>query len=618
MTSQQISQLVKELEVYDAHYRAGHPLISDSEFDKKEDMLREIDPKNKYFLKVGELKTAAKKEPLPIPMFSMNKIKSQKEIDNWIKTNKLENEKFIITPKYDGLSLVSDEILFKYQTRGNGVEGHNVTRLFKLTQEVSKKELPAFYFGEGMILRKTFEEKYSIDVDLEKGYENPRNMVASLFNPETKEPQVEKLKDVYYIRYGMSDRKLSKEEQIHNCNKYNRIKVPYILTDAEHLKEEILKNLYSQWSVDFEIDGLVIDVNDAKRRIQLGRENNGNPKFARAYKGNFETIAETWIKSITWQTSKDGFLTPVAQIEPVKLDGATIDNVTLYNARTVKIHKLGILAKIKIKRSGGVIPKFLETLEPALVVNIPKIVDNVRAVWDENEVEIQLTKRTDNWNIQELLHFFRTFEVEEFGLPTVAAFYNAGFRTVKDILKMTEIDISKIEGFGRKKATFILKEFKEKVMCGAELSRIMAASNLFCGLGEKTLSLINDKIASGEANEDNLKEIDGIGEEKEKMYLDGIEKFYGWYEVYEKLIPTTVGEVQEVLSDKLKGENICFTGFRDEEMEDKIRENGGTITDGVSSKTTMLIVKKLDSGSSKISKAAKLGIKIVERDKFII
>jgi NAD-dependent DNA ligase len=624
-----VDTLVNQLRKYNISYRKGMPLLSDKEFDALEDQLREIDPYNAYFETIGidPLKISTHKAKLPAPMFSMNKLKTAKEIQLWIKRHGLEKELFVLTPKYDGFSILADGRIEKFYSRGDGVEGNDISSLFKLVGEEYNHKSPIMYFGEGIILKDIFENKYTKEVlGEDDGYENPRNMVASLFNPETKHPDKDKLKDVHFIRYGTDKEDLSKDKQLQLCNKVNRIKVPYLVVDASILTEEILQAYFFNWGKEFELDGIIIDVNNAEVRKRLGRETNGNPKYARAFKGNFETVKETWIKSITWQTSKDGYLTPVAQIEPVRLDGAEVSNVTLYNAKTVRDNKLGILAKIRIKRSGGVIPKFLECIEPALVVNIPKSIDKVLTEWDENEVELRLIKKTDKWKIQENLHFFRTFDIEEIGEPTIEAFFNAGYKTPKDILMMTENDIAVIPGYGRKKAIFFLKEFKEKIKSGVDLERLMHASNIVKGLGEKTLKLINNHIERSpedeEINEQYLIELEGIGKEKADMYLTTIGQFWNWYEEqYQSIIKINVMKTKEEVvatGDKMKGEKVCFSGFRDKEMEDSIVNNGGEIVSGVSRNTTILIVKDIESGSSKIQKAEQLGIKIYTREKFKI
>lgn len=622
MTKSGIAKLAYKLRSWNIAYRKGTPIVSDLEFNREEDLLREQDPKNQYFTQIGidPLEISTKKVKLPMQMASMHKLKLLKEIQNWVKRNELENELFVLTPKFDGFSILDDEIFKKKYSRGDGEFGNDITKMFNHTKEKSSSKFPSRFFGEGIILRRIFEEKYSKEILGIDGYENPRNMVASLFNPETKSPDIDKLKDVHFIRYGC-DSQISKQDQLIKCNVLNRIQVPYRTCGVDFLTEENLNSLFNIWNLDFELDGIIIDINSYETRERLGRETNGNPKFARAFKGNFETVKNTWIKKIIDQTSKDGFITPVAEIEPIRLDGATVTNVTLYNYRFLKDNKLGILAKIRVKRSGGVIPKIVGVLEPALEVKIPKTIDGVFTEWDENEVELRLVKKTDKWKIQEILHFFRTFDIEEFGEPSVQAFYNAGFDTIERILKIKEQDISRISGFGRKKADFFLKEFQDKIRSGSEIEKIMCSSNIFKGLGEKTLKIINEHIKEAKdltLNEEFLTEIDGIGKEKSKMYLNSISDFWDWYETYGKLIP--IKEEEKVLkeSEKFKGQKICFTGFRDIAIEKKIVSNGGEVVPGVSKQTTLLVVKDLMSNSSKVSKARDFGIKIVQREEFKI
>lgn len=619
MKNSNVEDLVFKLKRYNQFYRKGKPLISDKEFDLLEDELRSIDPDNEYFEEIGIKPTSGKKVKLPIGMYSLNKVKTIEELKKWCKSKDIsDDDLLVITPKFDGASLFQDNDRGIVTTRGDGFEGNDVTYNFSLTKEEEK--VGKYCAGEIMIPKKVFEEKYSKEVGGE--YKNSRNMVASLFNPDTKNFDKEKLQDAVFIRYILGDNLIaSKTAQLDLLNTVNKIKVKYKVVKIKDLTTEYLRELYFTWNKEIDIDGLVIEINDSAKRINTPAEKNNNPGYAVAYKGNFESVKETFIRSIKWQTSKDGFLTPVADIEPVNLDGVTISNVALYNARFVKDNELGVLARIVIKRSGGVIPKLVSVKDKALVVDIPKQIDGVRTVWDDNEVELCLMKRTDKWNIQELVHFFRVLDIEEFGEPTIVSFYNAGLKTIRDILEAKITDLVKIEGFGKKKAEHLLKEFKEKIFCGVHMHSLMDASNCFSGLGSKTLKLILDNIddVEGHLDPEALEEIDGIGPEKAKSFVDGIDLFDRWLINVDHIISFIQDEKEEVVINSvcLKDISICFTGFRDDELEKNIIKNSGNIVSGVNKKTNILLVKEKGSGSSKEIKAEELGISIYTKDEFL-
>jgi len=146
-------------------------------------------------------------------------------------------------------------------------------------------------------------------------------------------------------------------------NHLNIIEVPFYFFETQTLTEATLNKIYSEWSVDYQIDGLVIDIDNAQKRKELGREENMNPAYARAYKNpEWSGSAEVKVKRINWQVSKQGKLKPVIQVEPTEVDGVVISNVTGINAAYVFDNNIAEDSVIKIIRSGMVIPKHIETV----------------------------------------------------------------------------------------------------------------------------------------------------------------------------------------------------------------------------------------------------------------
>jgi hypothetical protein len=193
---------------------------------------------------------------------------------------------------------------------------------------------------------------------------NPRNLVAGKFNDKTPNPEV--LKDCEYVRYGMETDEFdfeTKSEVLDYLNETQKTIVPYENIEIKDLTEEYLKELFIKWSSQYEIDGVILEVNDLKLQKELGRERNNNPVFARAFKGDFEEVKESKVVSITIQVSKRGYLKPVVNIEPIELDGVTVTNPTGYNFRFIKEMGIGIGSIVKVKRSGMVIPKIIKTVK---------------------------------------------------------------------------------------------------------------------------------------------------------------------------------------------------------------------------------------------------------------
>lgn len=600
-------------------YRMGSPIISDKEYDTLIDELSIIDPNNSLLNSIGFKINDSRKSKLPIEMRSMNKVKSIEEIKDWFRTkNIVKCAQLVITPKYDGLSLCVNELTGEAWTRGDGEYGQKSDEHYKLIKnkffdwiELSQNgliteprvdfQLPFTYtFGEVMMPKKTFLEKYSND------FANPRNLVAGLLNSkEATEP----LKDLVYIKYGAytkSDKFGFKSSILDELNKGQSIKVPYETTSIGKLTEDYLQELFTRWSQDFEIDGLIIEVDHIGIQNDLGREtSSNNPCYARAYKSpNFEQTAESEIMEIDWMISKNGLLKPIARLSPVKLDGATISNVTCNNARFVKDMGLGKGSIVKIKRSGMVIPLIVDVIKPVDFV-LPTI-EGVEIDWNENGVELITLTETDEQKIKKIVSFFEILEADNFGEGVIRQIWEAGYKTIKDFLSLNETELSKIDRFGKRKSTIVYNSI-QKCIKDVSLSKLQHASGIFVGLGSKKLALLEH--FSAKPSIEDVMVIDGFAETSAKSYIDGYDSFFDFI----KDLPITIKSETnpEKKGNLLDGTSFVFTGVRLPEYEKIIVDNGGKIGSSVSKNTTHLVMKSIGSGSSKEKKAIDLGIKII-------
>jgi DNA ligase (NAD+) len=599
-----IKELVSQITQANDAYRTGNPIISDSKYDQLVDELRLLDPSNDIFNIIGHAITdESRKRKLPIPMASMNKVKTIDEIKDWFRTKNIVGcAQLVITPKYDGLSLCVNEMTGEAWTRGDGEYGQKSDEHYKLIGNhfQSDEHFPFTYtFGEVMMPKKVFLEKYSND------FANPRNLVAGLLNSkEVTEP----LKDLVYIKYGAVLPKSSKFESkssiLDELNSGQEIKVSYEKNNLDNLTEDYLQELFTKWSQDFEIDGLIIEVNHLGLQEDLGREtSSNNPCYARAYKSpNFEQTAQTEIIGISWNISKQGYLKPTLHVSPVKLDGVTISNVTGNNARFVKDLGLGVGAKVLIKRSGMVIPIIYEVVEP-VQFQMPDIVD---IDWNENGVELMTLNETDDQKFKQLVSFFEILETDNFGEGVIKQLWDVGYKTVADILNLKVTDLEKIDRFGKRKASIVFNSI-QKATQNVSLSKLQHATGIFKGLGSKKLALLED--FKTKPTLDQVLSIEGFAEISGKSYIDGYDRFFEFI----KDLPITIQEKQETVkvSSDLDGMVVVYTGIRDKISEEVIVSRGGKIGSSVSKNTTHLICKDPNSGSSKLEKAKSLGIKIM-------
>jgi NAD-dependent DNA ligase len=595
-----VENLVKQLTQYNEAYRSGDPLVSDAEYDVLVEQLEELDPNNSFFDNVG-IKVADKERErkLPIAMASMNKIKSMDEVADWCRLKGIPtNTDVVLTPKYDGLSLCVDETKDAATTRGDGKVGQASDEHYKfIGNHLSKySDIYEFTYGEVMMSRETFKTKYSMN------FANPRNLVAGLINNKQ---ATEPLKDTNFIKYGGILRDginfNTKEDILAHLNLQQDIQVPFKIVKISELSEDFLVNTFKEWSVDYEIDGVIVEINDLKLQEKLGRERStNNPVWARAFKSpQFEQSAITTVIGISWNISKQGYLKPILHIDPVRLDGVTVSNVTGNNARFVKDMGLGIGAKIRVVRSGMVIPLVKEVIEPVDFV-MPDI-DNIG--WNENEVELITLTETKEQKFKQLVSFFEILEVENAGEGVFAQLWDAGYQTVKQVLELKPANMERLEGFGKRKAEIVYNAIQSRVN-NIELSKLQHATGIFKMLGSKKLALLEKFKTKPTIGE--VMAIEGFAEKSAQSYIDG----YDLFNEFVKDLPITISEKKAVQksSNELEGKSFCFTGVRCKDLEPIIESKGGKIASGVSKSLTYLVAKDITSGSSKLVKAEELGV----------
>ncbi len=601
-----IDRIVAKLEEANDKYRQGNPIMSDYDYDQLLETLLEYDPENEYFNKVGiEVLDDSRKVKLPIPMFSMNKIKTMEEISDWCRLKGIsKNEEVIITPKFDGLSLCVDETKDTATTRGDGFIGQNSNEHYKLiNNKLNKNTNFSITYGEAIMSKKTFLDKYS------KEFANPRNLVAGMLNSKTLHDILE---DIDYIKYGgIIDGLSTKKELIDELNSNQEIKVSYHISKISDLSESLLIELFKEWSIDYEIDGLIIEINSLKLQEELGRETStSNPCFSRAFKHiSFVENKITTVTGITWNISKQGLLKPVLQVEPINLDGVTVSNVTGNNAKFVKDNGLGIGSKIRVIRSGMVIPKIVEVLKSVEFV-MPTI-EGIELVWNEAGIEVITLTETDEQKLKQIAAFFEILEADNVGEGVITQLWDAGFQTIEAVLNATKKDLESIDRFGKRKATIVFDSIK-KATTNVELSKLQHATGFFKGLGSKKLALLEfDEKPTLE----QVMSIEGFAEISAKSYLDSYDKFF----TFIGNLPITIAKKVEAVQvgDDLEGKSFVYTGVRDKESEEIILSRGGKIGGSVSKTTTHLVMKTKGSNSAKELKAISLGVKILTLEELI-
>ncbi len=592
------TELKELITKYDLAYRKGNEIVPDSVYDSLVDELKVLIGEDDIFFNSSiksddETISTDRREQIPIVMASMEKVKNMQDILSWVRLKGIpDNSDFIISPKYDGISLAKEESSKKAWTRGSKDNCGGLRSDIHLTYINDVSFDAPYTFGEVIISRENWIlAKESFDGD------SARNGVAGLFR---RDYVSDELQYVDFIRYGVVNKKFNtKKEMFDFLNSTQKVKVPYTIKKLKDISEDYLKELFLEYSKNYEIDGLIIEVNNMSVWDDLGRERNGNPKWAVAYKGNFEEVGETVCIDIENNISKDGNIIPVAILEPIKLDGAIISRVTLNNYTFMKELGINKGSIVKIKRSGFVIPLITE-----VVTKKEFTLPDIECYWDG--VHLKTTRETDEQKKKKIFAFFQILGVENVSDKTFDLLFDSGYKTIKDILNMCKNDFLLLEGFGERKAEIVYNAIHSK-MRDIPLNKLMHSSGVYKFLGSKKLALVEHFETKPSLKE--VISIEGFSEISAKNFIDGYDLF--WDFVKDLPITWKRSVKVEVLSNEFEGKVFCFSGARDKNIENILISKGAKIASGVNSKTTHLIMKEIGTGSSKESKALELGITIM-------
>lgn len=615
-------------------YREGNPIMSDKEYDSMKEGLEKYFPDSDILKKsiVEESVKGDRMEKLPYPMFSLEKVKTVDEIVRWTKDvwGLSSNDRIVITPKYDGISLLVDETTNDCWTRGDGTEGQNSRDHYRYVNHgnpMNKKG--CFTFGEAIIPIGMFLKNVK-----PLGYKSARNAVAGAFNADDFNAQV--LGNTAYIRYGIMDSDRDKSMQLAELyNDYDPYATQYWVTSAGVFDDEktaltYLNDLFESIK-NFKCDGLVIEVDNKTKREELGRLPNGNPRYAIAYKNpDWQERYTTKVQKIEWSVSKDGKAKPVIVFSPVEFDGATVSRCTGYNAKYITDNHISPNAYIVVSRSGDVIPKHLETVSYSVelfremcdgMMICPSCGEPLR--WDANLTDLVcVNPNCDEKAVKQLVYFFATLGTEEMQEATVRKLYKGGLLSVENIVNATEKELEKIEGIGKSLSKKLRKQFDSYVDDGVPFARILTAYNVFGGvIGEKTCQMIFNSLSkdqidymfeNGEVPLKDLLSIDGIAETTAKAFNDGLKLFFYLCSG----TPVSISFIQEETVENDNPESVCFTGFRNKQWEERLVKEGHKVVSGVSKNTTILVTKDKESSSSKVKKAKELSIPILTPEEF--
>lgn len=602
----------------DAYYSSSQTQMSDEEYDYLEDALRKIAPNSQILKQVGsKVKAVGRKVELPYAIYSLDKVKAGTHgAKEWVKKLAPKSgTKIVVSGKYDGLSLMpvyENGKLKNVYTRGTATEGQDVTKLAGHISSIPKtvkwkKKLAVR--GELIMPNSVFDKFYS------KDKANPRNMVSGLVN-STKNIDGKALSRCQFIAHGLID-PVAEPIKVFPFLKAQGFKV------AEHkvlAPEEIsdsslsatLKKLRS--SQDFDTDGLVLTISHPKLK-EIG---DGNPTYSKAFKENQRPV-QAEVSHVEWNASRYGVMKPrVVLKKPIKLTGVNVTYATGHNASYIKENGIGPGSVIEIVRSGDVIPYVVGVVKKVK----PQLPNNPKDwKWNNTGVDIVLKAGVNAQSETKALgHFFTSIGVDGVAGGMIAKLYESGYTSVPQILELDTRQLMKIEGFQEKLAKRIHDNIKH-ALNPVELPLLCYASGVFGkSLGTTRFYQLweeygNDMCSwSGWKKKDIIEElaaIKGFGAVAANQFAERIAEFVRFYKGIKSFCTLASFKKAKVSSDRLAGENIVFTGVRLSKAEELIKSNGGSVGGSVNKHTTILVLKDVESGSSKANQARELGIKMM-------
>jgi len=604
-------ELTNMLQYASKQYYNHIPVLTDNQFDIIKNFIETKFPANKVTKEIGA-EVERNKVVLPYEMASMDKIKPDTNaLSNWCQKFA---KPYVLSCKLDGVSgLYSFEqgSTPKLYTRGNGTVGQDVSHLIPYLKLPSNKNIAIR--GEFIISKQVFLTKYA------SKFANIRNMVAGIINSKT---IIDAVNDLEFVAYEVIKPVLKTSEQLDLIKSLNMNCVLYNL-ETSNLTNEKLSTLLVDWRSNYiyEIDGLIVTSDKIYPRIK------GNPEHAFAFKMVLsDQIAEAIVTDIIWTPSKDGYLKPRVQIEPLNLGGVKIEYATGFNGAFIRDNNVGIGATIELIRSGDVIPHIKSIIVPAPQPKMP----DVPYKWNDTNVDIILLNVNEDPVVKEknITGFFKGIEVDGLGGGNVARIIETGYDTVPKIINMSIADFLKVEGFKEKMATKLYTGIQEKLET-ASLISIMAASNIFGrGFNNKKMELILEEIPDILISSKTIgqkinavTDIKGMADKTATTFVSKIEEFKLFLKEcgLENKLQLTKSETEETINEAnpLYKKTVVLTGTRDKEVLNILKKNGAIQGSSVSKNTFMVVAKSADDDTGKAEEARKLGIPIVSVEQFI-
>ena len=637
-------QKVKLLNKYAySYYVLDNPQVTDEDYDKLYRDVEKYEEQNPTLKlsssptnRVGDkIQEGFKKAKHIKQMWSMEDVFDKEELTIWIDRvqKSFEDIEFICEPKFDGASLnilYKDGLLIRAITRGDGKEGEDVTSNIKTMNSIPltidyKEQIEIR--GEVVIKKDDFQaiNNQRLDND-EQPFTNPRNAAAGSLRQL--DPKVTAKRRLFFYPWGVGENTLDmknlsqKMEFIyslgflapHFSKKSNSI------DDLQTIYEDVIK---TRDEIPVMMDGMVIKIDDIKKQNSLGFTQK-YPRWMVAYK--FPALEKsTKILAITPQVGRTGVVTPVAEVEPVNIEGAVVERATLHNYDEIKRKDIRIGDSVIIIRSGDVIPKITKVLtihrdDTEIEIPRPIICPKCQSeLLDEGLLIKCQNLKCPARVLNSIKHFAskKCLNIDGLGLKTVEQLYkNSLIENILDIFKLEEDSLLNLDGFKEQKVKNLLESIKNAKGC--ECNKFLNSLGIE-HIGEVASAKICDKLGLDfdKALKEELLLIDGIGEEMAESFLEFFRVNKELVDELKEMINPLKPILKEIKDTIFTNKTVVITGTLSrprDEVKSLLEDSGAKVTNTVSKKTDFLLYG--ENAGSKFEKAKKLEIRLISEEEF--
>ena len=636
-------ELVEKLNEYAyQYYTLDNPTVSDVEYDRLYDELLLLEKQSGIVLdnsptkRVGDvvLKKFNTVQHLG-RLYSLDKCQTKEAMEAWldklISANHNKMPLCSLEYKFDGLTinlLYREGKLVRAATRGNGIEGEDVTEQVKTIRCVPLSidyKGTVEVQGEGIMLLSELA-KYNQKEGVTP-LKNARNGVAgAIRNLDPKVTAERKLEVICYNVNYIEDINFATGSEMIEFLKKNKFKVSTFYRLIEK-KEDIIKGLdeilEQRPNLDFLIDGAVIKINDTLLRDMYGFTEKF-PKWAIAFKFPAEEVTTT-LKDVIWQVSRTGKLNPIAVLDPVDLAGVTVSRATLSNISEIRRKDIKINSRVFIRRSNDVIPEITGIAEHTLLskeVEAPTICPACGSPVEMQGVFIKCTnKECAPAIISAMTHFVsrEAMDIDGLSEKTLELLYTEGkILSYVDIYSLKKEDLVGLDSFKEKKISNVIKAIESSK--DTTLDRVLFAIGI-PNIGKKAAKQLAYRFKTldnaRKATKEELLALDDFGDIMADAYIAFWQNEKNNEKVDELLRLGVNIEEKEEVQGVLSGKVVVLTGslptLKRSQAKELIEANGGACVDSVY-KAVNLVVAGEDAGS-KLQKAQKLGIEIIDEAK---